>query len=478
MQAVRLLRPLLFFFIGIFLVSFLLSQPVFAEEKTTRINIKYKQNISVGDRSTIRSRFKAKLAQRVNKIDVESVTIEKNLADQTITALKKDPKVDYVEEDLVASKVFIPNDTQFSNQWGLTKINAPSAWNITQGISSIKIAIVDTGISNTHADLSGKVEMRANFTTDADSDIDGHGTHVAGIAGALGNNSLGVVGVAYQNKLLSVKVLDGAGNGYHSWIANGIIWAADNGAKVINLSLGGTGSSLTLQNAVNYAWNKGAVVVAAAGNNGANMPFYPAYYPNVVAVGATSQNDTKASFSNYGTWVDIAAPGVQILSTYQNGYSYMSGTSMASPVISGVAGLIAAKNPTWSNSQIRQKLQTSVDVVAGTNVYWMNGRVNACKAVDCSTAIASPSPTPTPSPVITPTPTPIVTPTPTPLATSTPEPEITPSPTPVVTPTPTSTPTPTPTPIVTPKPTPSPTPVPVIAKPWYCAYIPTFPGCQ
>jgi subtilisin family serine protease len=227
-----------------------------------------------------------------------------------------------------------------------------------------------------------------------------------------------------------------------------------------------------LQNAVNYAWNKGAVVIAAAGNNGRNMPFYPAYYPNVVAVGATSQNDTKASFSNYGTWVDIAAPGVQILSTYQDGYASMSGTSMASPVISGVAGLIAAKNPTWTNTQIRQKLQTSVDVVAGTYVYWMNGRVNACKAVDCTTAIASPLPTPTPSPVATPTPTPIVTPTPTPVASPTPEPEVTPTPTPVVTPTPS--------PLVTPTPRPSasPTPAPIIAKPWYCAYIPTFPGCQ
>lgn len=475
MKSARLLQVVIFFFVGLFTLHMFGCDSVLAQEQTeTRIIVKYKQNTSVGDRSTIRNRFKAKLAQRVSRIDAEAVMVDKKLAQQTIKALQKDPKIEYVEEDLVASKVLTPNDTYFSNQWALTKINAPSAWNVTQGLADVKIAIVDSGISNTHTDLDGKIEARANFTTDADNDTDGHGTHVAGIAAALGDNGLGVAGVAYQNKLLSVKVLDGAGNGYHSWIANGIIWSADNGAKVINLSLGGFGSSQTLMNAVNYAWNKGAVVVAAAGNNGINRPFYPAYYPNVIAVAATSQNDTKANFSNYGTWVDIAAPGVQILSTYQNSYSYMSGTSMASPVVSGVAGLIAAKNPSWSNTQIRQKLQASVDTVFGTNIYWMNGRVNACKAVDCTSIAASPTPTPTPiptpSPTVTPTPTPEITPTPTPIIT--PTPEATSSPEPITTPTPTPVLTP------TPLPTPSPTPVPTVAKPWYCAYIPTFPGCQ
>ena len=133
----------------------------------------------------------------------------------------------------------------------------------------------------------GKIAARANFTTDADLDTDGHGTHVAGIAAAATNNSTGVAGVGFQSNLLSVKVLNSSGTGYYSWIASGIIWAADNGAKVINLSLGGTSPSKTLQDAVNYAWNKGVVVVSAAGNSNINVPFYPAYYTNVIAVGAT-----------------------------------------------------------------------------------------------------------------------------------------------------------------------------------------------
>ena len=240
---------------------------------------------------------------------------------------------------------------------------------------------------------------------------------------------------------MSVKVLDNNGSGYYSWIANGIIWAADNGAKVINLSLGGTSSSFTLQNAVNYAWNKGAVVVAAAGNRNSTSRFYPAYYSNSMATAATDQNDKKASFSTYGSWVDVAAPGVDIFSTYNNdGYVTLSGTSMAAPFVSGLAGLIFGFHPDWNNIQVRDKLQSSSDQIPGTGSYWTYGRINACKAVDC---ILLPTPTITP----TPTPTPI------------PTPSITPSPTPEPTPIPTPTPTPT-------------------SKPWWCKYIPSHSLCQ
>ena len=172
-------------------------------------------------------------------------------------------------------------------------------------------------------------------------DVNGHGSHVAGIAAAATNNGLGVAGVGYNAESWTSRCSATRARALFG-LRRGITWAADNGANVINLSLGGTMDSSALESAVNYAWSKGVVVVAAAGNNASSTPFYPAYYANVIAVAATTDLDRLASFSDFGDWVDVAAPGISIYSTIPGGYGYMSGTSMASPFVSGLAALLFA----------------------------------------------------------------------------------------------------------------------------------------
>jgi len=388
------------------------------------------------------------------------ISIPGGSAESVAARLNKDPRVQYAEKDQVAKAFEIPNDQYYSYQWGLQKIHADRAWDTTHGSASALIAIVDTGIDGMHPDLASKIAARANFTTDSDIDDNGHGSHVAGIAAAETNNSIGVAGMGYNTRLLSVKVLDSSGSGYYSWVANGIIWAADNGAKVINLSLGGPYPSSLLQDAVNYAWNKGVVVVAAAGNSNSTAASYPAYYANAISVAATDSNDARAYFSNYGKWVDLSAPGVSILSTYQGGYAYLSGTSMATPFVSGLAGLVIGEHADWTNTQVKNKIEQSADAITGTGILWKYGRIDACAAVDC-TGTASVTPTP----ILTPTPTPTTT--------------FAPTDTPTVTPMPTAvaSPTNTPSPSLTPTPVPS-TPTPTSSKPWWCVYAPWYYLCK
>lgn len=353
--------------------------------------------------------------------------VPKGQEENLVKSFTQNPLVSYAELNYEIKALGTPNDPYFSNQWGMVKVQAPEAWDISHGSQSAKIAILDTGIDNDHEDLAAKVVARVNFTTAAsDDDFYGHGTHVAGIASAITNNSTGVAGLGYEASLMSVKVLDDSGMGYNSWVANGINWAADNGARVINMSLGGPGSSTTLKNAVDYAWSKGVVLACAAGNSGNSSPTYPAYYSNCLATAATDANDQKASWSSYGSWVDVAAPGVNIFSTFpnhankigKNNYDYGSGTSMATPHVAGLAGLIFGYNSGLSNNQVRSTIETYADDIAGTGTYWSQGRINAYRS------LSSFSVTPTPTPEVTPTPTPTPTVAPTPTPTPTPAPEV------------------------------------------------------
>ncbi|MBI4153546.1 S8 family serine peptidase, partial [Candidatus Woesebacteria bacterium] len=231
--------------------------------------------------------------------DTLVLKVPKKRIAEIIGRLNKNFSVEYAEIDFWAEALEVPNDPRFSEQWGLTKIQALSGWDITHGGAGVDIAIIDTGINLNHPDLGSKIILSVNCTisgcpSQTTTDPDGHGTHVAGIASAVTNNSIGVAGLAWEGRLISVKALDDTGGGYYSWIANGIILAADNGAEVINLSLGGSFPSLTLENAINYAWGKGVVIAAAAGNNGRNTRIYPAYYANTIATAATDSNDKKA----------------------------------------------------------------------------------------------------------------------------------------------------------------------------------------
>ncbi|MBI2034209.1 MAG: S8 family serine peptidase [Candidatus Levybacteria bacterium] len=353
--------------------------------------------------------------------------------EKALNAYKSNPNVEYVTVDRIARAIFTPNDPYLSQQWGLAKVNAPSAWDIAISSSQTRIAILDCGVYDSastyrspdgnfgHPDIRDKVISRINFTTASDADdFCNHGTHVAGIAAASTNNGIGVAGLGYNASIVNVKVLGDNGSGTFGWVINGILWASgcdtdpcgEKRAEIINMSLGATGScDLLLQEAIDKAWQQGMVIVAAAGNSGANGAITPANCNNVIGVAASDQNDNKASFSNYGSGVDVAAPGVSILSTnYVGGYSSFNGTSMASPFVAGLAALIWNTSYNSGNSSIVNRIfQTAnANALAGSTF----GRIDAYNSVAVNGS--------TPTPTLTPTPTPSPSPTPTPLSCSAP----------------------------------------------------------
>ncbi|MFZ3062515.1 MAG: S8 family peptidase, partial [Actinomycetota bacterium] len=302
---------------------------------------------------------------------------------------------EYAEPNYQLKAFATPNDTYFPQQWALTKIQAPVAWDKTTGSSSVTIAILDTGVDLSHPDLAAKIVPGYNFAygTSNPSDDNGHGTHVAGIAAAVTNNGSGVAGVSWGSKIMPVKVLDSFGSGDDFAIQQAIVWAADNGAKVINMSLGGPGYLQSTQDAVNYAYGKGVVLVAAAGNSGVSTPYYPAAYNHVISVSATGNSDIITSYSNYGSWIDVAAPGGGsvgtdgIISTFWDSGSHVyasgTGTSMAAPHVSGLAALLRAYSPTLTNDQVEQQIESMADDLGspGKDNYYGYGRINALKAL-------------------------------------------------------------------------------------------------
>jgi len=316
--------------------------------------------------------------------------------------------VSYAEPNFILTASAVPNDPLFAGLYGLNNtgqtggradadIDAPEGWDAAglgafPATGGVKIGIVDTGIDQTHPELSGKTVNCADSVggtvvegTCVDDSL--HGTHVAGTIAAKANNATGVAGVAFNSSLVICKALrGGAGVGLTSDVANCITWAHSKGAKVISMSLGG-GQSTTLQSAVAGAWENGSatgsVLIAAAGNDGNSTVSYPAGYAQVVSVAATDDNDAKASFSNTNADVEVAAPGVDVLSTIPGGqYFELSGTSMATPHASGVAGVLWQLFPTDTAAGIRSRLTSSVDDLgpAGRDPSFGFGRVNLCKA--------------------------------------------------------------------------------------------------
>jgi subtilisin len=279
-----------------------------------------------------------------------------------VRRLRSNPRVRFVEPDQVryAASQTLP--------WGVEDIGADVAWTTTQGAGA-KLAILDTGGGIGHPDLSyaGGVnfygKQKDGSTSPRDwGDGNGHGTWVSGIAAAL-NNTIGVVGVAPAASLYAVKVLGNSGWGWDSDIAQGIDWAISNGMDVISMSLGGPGYATALAEACQSAWDAGIVLVAAAGNEGDGDPgteevSYPAAFPSVIAIGATTQADGLASFSNTGSYLELSAPGVAVLSTYRKDrYATFSGTSASCPHVAGVAALVISANPYLTNLQVRSLLQ-------------------------------------------------------------------------------------------------------------------------
>lgn len=426
--------PLILLFAFAFLVSS--KSQVKAQTESERFIVKYRRGVLSEERHELHRRVNSDIVSSLRKLDVDVARIRSDRVEESIKMLRDDPRVEYVEPDYKAQALLVSNDPFLTtNQWGLFKIQAAnasgaSAWDLSQGSDSVKVAILDTGIDKTHPDIGEKIVSQINLSdSDTVQDVYGHGTHVAGIVAATTNNATGVAGMGYSIKLANVKVLDDDGSGYYSWIADGITWAADQGIPVINMSLGGSSKSQTLQNAVRYAWDKGVVMVAAAGNGGSSTYSYPAAYQEVISVAATDSSDQKASFSNYGTWVEVAAPGVSIFSTvptYPNGlgnaqnYGNLSGTSMATPFVSGLAGLILSTS-SRTNAEVRTLIDDGADQIKGTGSSWRKGRINAYRSLQKALGL-EPSPTPSPLPLPTATPTPSLTPTPKPSPTATPTP--------------------------------------------------------
>lgn len=292
----------------------------------------------------------------------------------------------YVEPASIVTAI-APGDNDFNKQWALSKIQAVDAWQVTSGSPDILIAVLDTGIDQQHEDLADKVVASVNFTDSPTvSDVYGHGTHVAGIIAASVDNDFGIAGLAPDCRLMNVKVANDRGLCDAAAVAKGIVWAIDNGARVINLSLTISEPTQSLEKAVDYAWSKGAVIIAAAGNDGGTTPMYPAFFAHSLSVTSTDRDDRPGRMAKHGDWVDVAAPGVNIYSTLpDNSYGYKSGTSMAAAYVAGMAGLLfTVTSDTNGNGQINDEvrfiIENSCDEIESSGI--TNGRINVLSAVN------------------------------------------------------------------------------------------------
>lgn len=340
-----------------------------------------------------------------------------------------------------------PNDPFYGRQWGLAKIKAEAAWKVSTG-SDVIVAVIDSGVDLDHPELSGRVLEGYDFVNEdsvADDDY-GHGTLVAGVIAAAAHNERGIAGLAWNAKILPVKVLDNQGQGVSSNLTCALYWAANKGADVINVSIISFGPSFGMQSAITYAANEGALIFSASGNlyEQGNPVTYPAALDNVIAVGATDKEDAHAWFSSAGTFVDVSAPGVGIYSPFpptHEEYRSVNGTSLATPHVVGLAALVLSAAPSLSSEEVEAVIQQSaVDLGdASKDDKFGHGRIDASAAMSLAISflpvhlllpsVNSPSPTETP------------TATPSPAADTTPGSTATPTPTPSHTPT--SSPTPT-----------------------------------
>ena len=335
---------------------------------------------------------------------------------QALQSLRNNPAVLYAEPNYIVSlndpkdvmppeqpqqpSRTAPNDPMYAQQYHHQNIQSEAGWAVTQGNNDFILAIVDTGVDTEHPDLAAKLLPGYNTVDDTPvvHDGNGHGTHCAGIAAAITNNNVGVAGVAPNVKILPIQVLSASGSGSYASVAAGIIKAADMGAKVISMSLGGPSNSQAITDAVNYALSKDAMLVVAMGNSGHGsdasprpIKSYPAAVPGVMAVGATDKSDAIARFSQAGEWNSITAPGVNILSTfptYSSGmpgenYGAISGTSMATPAVAGLSALVRSQFPQLTAKQAEEHIEATADDLGpeGYDILFGHGRINVGRAL-------------------------------------------------------------------------------------------------
>lgn len=324
----------------------------------------------------------ATVVKEMPQIKVKLIKVPDHALDTVKEALGRNPNVEFVEYNFVAKEHTVPNDPYYAYQWFLPNISAEEGWNITTGSPEIIIAILDSGIAHEHPDLVDKIVPGWNFLENNEntSDVKGHGTAVAGSAAASTNNVIGVAGVSWESMIMPLLVADSDGWTYYDDAAEAVIYAADNGAKIINMSFGGPGSSSTLQSAIDYAWERGLVIIASAGNDLNSVLNYPASCNNVMSVSATNSIDELAHFSSYGTTIDISAPGQAIYTTslFSGNYGSVDGTSFSSPIVAGLAGLIWAITPELTNAQVVALIEQNADDLGdkGWDIYFGHGKIN------------------------------------------------------------------------------------------------------
>ena len=334
----------------------------------------------------------ATVADEIQQLRVKRIKVPAHVIDKVKEALSHNPHVDFVENNFLAEASIIPNDSYYSSQWHHPKIKAPYGWDLSTGSNSVAIAIIDSGVDPAHPDLSGKLIPGYNFVSNNTDthDVQGHGTSVAGSSAAISNNFAGIAGVAWENPVMPLVVLSSDNYASYYNIARAITYAADSGVRVMNISIAGSSSSSTLQNAADYAWNKDSLIFAAAANYNTSTLYYPAACNHVIAVSATDSSDNKASFSNYGDWVDIAAPGVSIYTTANGGgYRSVSGTSFSSPIAAGLGALIMSVNPNLTNAEVEELIKQNADDLGafGFDPYFGFGRINVERTLVAASSI-------------------------------------------------------------------------------------------
>lgn len=328
--------------------------------------------------------------RKVGQSDLYIIDLPEYTEESVIARLAHHPHLKFVELDHYVSPSQTPNDPYYPNGWHLPKINSPLAWENSEG-AGVTIAILDSGVDSNHPDLSAKMVPGWNFydNNSNTSDVYGHGTKVAGAAAAITNNGTGVAGVAGQSKIMPIRITDTSGWGTWSAIAKGLTWAADQGARVANISFLGVTSSSSARTSAQYMKDKGGLVVVSGGNTGKLESYTKT--TAMIPVAATDANDNRSSWSSYGDYIALAAPGVGIWSTTNGGgYGSVSGTSFSSPVTAGVIALMMAANSKMKNTDIEQTLFTTAKDIgtSGWDPYSGHGRVDAAAAVQAVVATA------------------------------------------------------------------------------------------
>ena len=310
---------------------------------------------------------------------------------EAVAALQKRPEVVFAEPDYIGSGAGRPNDPNYSSQWHHQRIESEAAWDVTIGSSSVTVAVLDSGLNSFLSEFALRVRAGYDYVNNDTQPADdhGHGTAVTGVVAAHGNNNTLVAGMDWRCQILPYKVLDAQGNGFYSWWAQAIYDATDAGAKVINLSAGGHPDSAALEGAINYAISGGAIFITITHNDDSNVGRFPGRLPQCITVGATERDDTKGTFSNYGTGIDLVAPGRDIYTVGRNGgLEYWWGTSFAAPQVAGVAALVAGRDPTINQRAMEQLLTASAQDqiggpsdTSGWDQYFGYGRLNARHAL-------------------------------------------------------------------------------------------------